>query len=110
MRYLNKIGINSKKAFEKLKKVDHKKIQTVLQSYSNNILKNKKLIIKENIKDIKNVKRKQLIDRLVLNESGIEQIRSSINEIIKSLGSNPDSKIELNSTKHSGIFFSIIFS
>ena len=72
MRYLNNIGINSKKAFEKLKKVDHKKIRSVLENYNLNILKNKKLIIRENIKDIKNVKRKKLIDRLILNDKRID--------------------------------------
>ena len=83
MKYLNNIGINSKKAFEKLKKVSHKEIKSVLENYNKNILKNKKLIIKENIKDVKNVKRKHLVDRLILNESRIEQIRSSINEITR---------------------------
>ena len=83
MRYLNNIGVNSKKAFEKLKKVDHKKIKSVLENYNKNILKNKSLIIKENIKDVKNVKRKHLIDRLILNEKRIEEIRSAINKIGK---------------------------
>ena len=72
MKYLNNIGINSRKAFEKLKKVDHKKIKSVLENYSKNILKNKNLIIKENIKDVKNVKRKKLIDRLILNDKRID--------------------------------------
>ena len=80
MRHLNNIGINSKKAFEKLKKVDHKKIRSVLENYSLNILKNKKLIIRENIKDVKNVKRKKLIDRLILNDKRIDEIRNSIND------------------------------
>ncbi len=83
MKYLNNIGANSKKAFEKLKKVDHKKIKSVLENYNKNILKNKSLIIKENIKDVKNVKRKHLIDRLILNEKRIEEIRNSINKIGK---------------------------
>jgi len=81
MKYLNNIGINSRKAFEKLKKVDHKKIKSVLENYSKNILKNKNLIIKENIKDVKNVKRKHLVDRLILNEKRIEEIRNSIDKI-----------------------------
>ena len=42
---------------------------------------NKKKIISENQKDIKNVKRKNFLDRLVLNESRIDGIRHSINEI-----------------------------
>ena len=47
------------------------------------MLKNKSKIIKENLKDVRNVKRKNLIDRLILNEKRIESIRSSINEIKK---------------------------
>ena len=81
MKYLEKIGINSKKAFEKLKKVDHKKIKSVLESYNKNILRNKNLIIKENIKDVKNLNRKHLVDRLILNDKKIEELRISINSI-----------------------------
>ena len=69
MKYLYNIGNNSRKAFEKLKKVNHKRINSALGDYCKIIFKNKKLIIKENIKDIKNAKRKHLIDRLILNES-----------------------------------------
>ena len=83
MKYLINIGINSKKAFEKLKKVEHKRINKVLELYSKNILKNKLQIIKQNLKDIKNVKRNYLIDRLILNDGRIDDIRHSINEIIK---------------------------
>ena len=68
MKYLNNIGYNSRKAFEKLKKVSHRRINSVLDNYCKIILKNKRLIIRENIKDIKNAKRKHLIDRLILNE------------------------------------------
>ena len=56
MKYLNKIGFNSKKAFENLNKVNHKKIKSVLENYNRSLFLNKRLIIKENIKDIKNVK------------------------------------------------------
>ena len=83
MRYLEKIGLNAKKAFEELKSINHKKIQLVLNSYNNTILKNKKKIIRENSKDVKNVKRKNLVDRLILNEKRIDGIRHSINEIAK---------------------------
>ena len=83
MKYLKDIGINSKKAFEKLNKINHKKIKSVLEDYNKSILKNKKLLIRENSKDIKNIKRKHLVDRLVLNDKKIDQIRNSINEIIK---------------------------
>ena len=78
MKYLKKIGNKSKKAFEKLKKVEHKKIKSVLKDYSKNIFKNKKLIIKANLQDIKNAKKKNLIDRLVLDENRINDLRRSI--------------------------------
>ena len=90
MKYLLNIGNNSKKAFEKLKKVNHSKIQGVLEHYNKSILKNKNQIISENQKDIKNIKRKHLIDRLELNKNKIEGIRNSINEIKKF--SNPIGK------------------
>ncbi len=81
MKYLEKIGINSKKSFEKLKTVEHKKIKLVLENYNKAILINKKKILKENYKDIKNVKRKHLLDRLILNNERIEGIRHSISKI-----------------------------
>jgi glutamate-5-semialdehyde dehydrogenase len=83
MKYLEKIGLNSKKAFEKLKSVKHSQIKKVLDNYSYSILKNKKKIIQENQKDIKNVVREHLVDRLILNDKRIEGIRHSINEIAK---------------------------
>ena len=83
MQYLKKIGLNAKKAYEELKTIKHNKIKLVLNNYNTSILKNKKKIIKENLKDIKNVKRKNLVDRLILNNKRIEGIRDSINEIAK---------------------------
>ncbi|MFL2852641.1 MAG: glutamate-5-semialdehyde dehydrogenase [Candidatus Pelagibacter sp.] len=83
MKYLKKIGENARKAFEELKTVNDKKIKIILNDYSKAILMNKKKIIKENLKDIKNAKRKNLVDRLVLNEKRIDGIRNSINEISK---------------------------
>ena len=83
MKYIRNIGINSKKAFDKLKKVDHKKITKVLEDYNKSLLQNQSQIIKENLKDIKNVKRKHLLDRLILNKKRIDGIRNSINEITK---------------------------
>ena len=81
MSYLEKIGKNAKKAFEDLKTIKHEKIKKVLDSYNKSLLTNKKKIISENQKDIKNVKRKNFLDRLVLNERRIDGIRHSINEI-----------------------------
>ena len=81
MSYLENIGKKSKKAFEDLKTIKHDKIKKVLESYNKSLQINKQKIIKENKKDIKNVKRKKLVDRLVLNEKRIEGIRHSIHEI-----------------------------
>ena len=83
MQYLNKIGVNAKRAFENLNKTNHKKIKKVLESYNRSILVNKRQIIKENLKDVKSSKRKELIDRLILNEKRIDNIRDSINQITK---------------------------
>ena len=45
MKYLKKIGLNAKKAFEELKSIKHAKIRAVLNSYNNEILKNKKKLL-----------------------------------------------------------------
>ena len=83
MNYLEIIGKNAKKAFEDLKLVNHNKIKKVLENYNYSLLRNKKRIIKENFKDVKNVQRKHLVDRLILNDKRIEGIRYSINQISK---------------------------
>jgi glutamate-5-semialdehyde dehydrogenase len=83
MKYLNKIGVNAKKAFADLIKVDSSKIKKVLGDYNKLLLSNKKQIIRENNKDVKMAKRRNLIDRLILNEKRIESMRHSINEIIR---------------------------
>ena len=71
MSYLETIGKNAKKAFEDLKNIKHNKIKKILENYNKSLLKNKKAIIIENQKDVKNVKRKHLVDRLILNEDRI---------------------------------------
>ena len=81
MNYLENIGKNTKKAFEDLKSTKHDKIKKVLEAYNKSLLINKQKIIIENQKDVKNVKRKNLVDRLILNEKRIDGIRHSINEI-----------------------------
>jgi len=81
MSYLENIGKKSKKAFEDLKTIEHDKIKKVLESYNKSLLINKHKIINENKSDIKNVKRNNLVDRLILNEKRIDGIRHSINEI-----------------------------
>jgi len=83
MKKLKQIGINAKKALPVLNNLDEQKINKVLLSYNQLLLKNKKQILQENMKDVKNTKKKHLVDRLILNDQRIEGIRSSINEIFK---------------------------
>ena len=83
MSYLETIGKKARKAFEDLKSIKHSKIKKVLEDYNKSLLKNKKRIIQENRKDVKNVKRKHLVDRLILNDKRIDGIRYSISEITK---------------------------
>ena len=81
--YLKDIGIKSKKAFHNLEKISLKKRNKVLSTYVKELSKNKKNILRENNKDIKSCNRKDLIDRLLMNEKKIESVRHSVNEIIK---------------------------
>ena len=83
MKKLKQIGVNAKKAFTILNSLSGEKINKVLLSYSRLLLKNKKQILRENEKDVKGVKRKHLVDRLVLDNRRIENIRNSINDILK---------------------------
>ena len=73
----------SKEAFENLKKLSHKKINKALGDYIDLISANTKKILRENAKDIHNLKRKNVLDRLILNEKKIKSIINSINEIKK---------------------------
>ncbi len=82
-KYLRDIGIKSKIAFNSLSQINIKKRNKVLETYIKELSKNKKKIIKENIKDIKSCKRKDLVDRLILNEKKINEIRSSIYKIVR---------------------------
>ncbi len=81
MKYLNKIGENAKKAFENLKNVKHQKIVKVLEDYNQLLRANKNKILLQNSKDVKYAKRKNLVDRLILNTKRIESIRASIDQI-----------------------------
>ena len=83
MKKINLIGVNAKKALLVFNKISSAQINKVLSNYSQLILKNKKQIIKKNSIDVKNMHRKHLVDRLVLNEKRIDTLRHSINEIIK---------------------------
>ena len=83
MKKIKQIGINSKKALTEIKELNPHKINKVLSTFNRLLLKNKKIIIRENQKDIKNIKRKHLVDRLKLSEKRIDGIRESINQIIE---------------------------
>ena len=79
------IGKKSKKAF--IQKLSSKKKDKVLKDYYHLINKNRKLIIKENKKDVKNAIKKgikdNLIKRLILDDKKISNIINSIKNIIK---------------------------
>ena len=81
MKYLENIGIKANKAFENLKRVKHQRIQKALGEYSHLLRLNESEIIRENLKDIKKAKRKNLIDRLALNQDKILGIRNGIKGI-----------------------------
>ena len=83
MKKLKQIGLNAKKAFLQPNRLDGKKINKVLLNYNQLLLENKKQILQENSKDVRNMKRKHLVDRLMLDEKRMESIRNSVNEIIK---------------------------
>ncbi len=82
---LTKIGKKSKEAFAV--QINSKKKDKVLKDYYNLIDRNRKLIINENKKDIKDAYKKKirpnLIQRLVLNDKKISSIIQSIKKIIK---------------------------
>ena len=79
-KYLEKIGLNAKIAFEN--KISNKKKNKVLNYYAELIKKNQNKILIENSKDIKVAKSKKLkenlIKRLALNNEKIKSIIKSI--------------------------------
>ena len=79
------IGIKAKKAART--KIDSKSKNKVLIKFLQLIEKNKIIILKENSKDIKFATKKNLpenlINRLLLNQKKLEEIKFSINKIIK---------------------------
>ena len=85
--YIKKIGKKAKIASLQLSNVGIDKRNDVLKQFSKYLKSNLKLILNLNKKDIANAKLKKvknnMIDRLKLNNKKIEQIRNSINEIIK---------------------------
>nr|BFD31113.1 glutamate-5-semialdehyde dehydrogenase [Pigmentibacter ruber] len=64
--------------------LDEKKINDILLDISNNLIKNKELIIDENKKDLANVNpQNPMYDRLLLNENRINAIANDLLNIIK---------------------------
>ena len=82
-KFLKNLGIKSKVAARNLNKIDINRRNKTLQTYSKELKKNINQIIKANIKDLKSCKRDDLIDRLIINQKVIEQIRNSIDQITK---------------------------
>ena len=82
---LIKIGTKSKKAFTK--KLSSRKKDKVLKDYFQLLNKNRKLIINQNKKDVKNAYKKKininLIQRLILDDKKISSIINSVKKIIK---------------------------
>jgi len=84
-KYMNLIGIKSRKASEK--KVDTYTKNKVLNLYARLLDKEKKSILRENLKDAKFAKNKRLkgnlINRLRIDEVKLKGIKDSINKISK---------------------------
>jgi glutamate-5-semialdehyde dehydrogenase len=82
---MNLIGIKARKSSGK--KITTKTKNKVLNDYAKLLIKEKKFIFKENIKDIKFAKnkglKKNLINRLLINEKKLNDIKVSINKIEK---------------------------
>ena len=84
-RYMNLIGQNARKA--SLEKINTKIKNNVLKKYTSLLNKEKNSILKANAKDVKFAIKKRLknnlIDRLIVDQDTLNNIRSSINKIIK---------------------------
>ena len=85
--YMKKIGEKARLASIHLSSLDIEKKNSVLKQFSQYLKTNTQLILNSNKKDVAKAKSKKIkdsmIDRLKLNKKKIEQIRSSINEIVK---------------------------
>ena len=85
IKYMNLVGRKARKAFEQ--KIDTKIKNKVLNKYAELLGSEKKLILKQNLKDI-NYARKigiknNLISRLLINETKLKDIQNSIIKIAK---------------------------
>tara|TARA_Y100000590_G_scaffold290232_1_gene326672 strand:+ start:2082 stop:3344 length:1263 start_codon:yes stop_codon:yes gene_type:complete len=85
--FMEKIGKKAKLASFSLSRLSINKKNSVLRQFSQYLKTNKKSILNANKKDLFNAKSKKIKDsmlnRLKLDDEKIEQIRSSINKIIK---------------------------
>ena len=86
-KYLINIGSKSRFAFQKSLFANENKKNLVLKNFNKLLKAESTIILKKNLKDLKIANQKKLkdnmIDRLVLNGKRIDNIRHSINEIIK---------------------------
>ncbi|WP_435113792.1 glutamate-5-semialdehyde dehydrogenase [Candidatus Pelagibacter bacterium nBUS_36] len=84
-KYMNLIGIKARKASSK--KISTKTKNKVLKDYAKLLDKEKNFILKENTKDVRFAKNKglkdNLINRLVINEKKLDDIKNSILKIEK---------------------------
>ena len=85
--YMEKMGKKAKHASSHLSSLNIDKRNAVLKQFSQYLKTNTQLILNSNKKDISNARSKKIkysmIERLELNNKKIEQIRSSIDKIIK---------------------------
>jgi glutamate-5-semialdehyde dehydrogenase len=84
-KYMNLIGLNAKKA--SLKKIKTETKNKILKRYSSLLVKEKNSIFKANTKDIKFAQKKglkkNLIDRLVINQKKLANIKNTVNKIAR---------------------------
>jgi glutamate-5-semialdehyde dehydrogenase len=84
-KFMNLIGIKSRKAYTKKIATDTK--NKVLNKYAQLLDKEKKLILRENAKDVKFAQSKglknNLINRLKIDDLRLKNIKASINKILK---------------------------
>ena len=83
MKYLKDIGKKAKEAQKNLNITDQKKINLVLRDFSRSLFKERSKILSANKRDINKSKKKKLLDRLILDDKKIDEIRKSIKLIEK---------------------------
>jgi len=81
------LGINARKAFLQLNNLDSKKINKVLNTYNQLLLKNKKQILKKNLKDIKSflLEKKVKKEIIFVDDGSDDKTSLMIKNFIKSI-------------------------